>query len=96
MALAAWEQGVVAGVRYALGVARALPCAVRVTELAGDVGITTPTVMGAAAATAVWEALEFEPAREVRDQVGRWVEESRERGPLWLADFAVDRSESAP
>ena len=85
--LAVWERSVVHGVRFALKVARSLPCAVRVTELCGDPAHTRPTLIAAAAAQAVWEALEFEPPPAVRAAVVAWVEESRGRGPLWLAEF---------
>lgn len=85
--LAVWEQSVAHGVRFALQVARALPCAVRVTEVAGDPGHTRPTVLAAAAAQAVWEALEFEPPFEVLERLQARVLESHERGPLWLADL---------
>ncbi len=85
--LAVWEQSVVHGVRYALAVARALPCGVLVSELCGDPEYTRPTVIAAAAAQAVWEALEIEPPAEVMARLQALVVESRERGPLWLADF---------
>jgi hypothetical protein len=86
--VAVWEQSVVHGVRYALKVARALPCTVRVTKLCGDPAHSLPTLMAAAAATAVWEALEYEPPPEVRARLQELVTESRDRGPLWLADFS--------
>lgn len=85
--LAVWEQSVTHGVRYALQVARALPCTVRVTELCGDAAHSCPTLMAAAAATAVWEALEYQPPIAVSERMQQLVAQSRDRGPLWLADF---------
>jgi len=85
--LATWEQAVVAGVRHALATARALPCDVRVTEVCGDPDYGRPTLFAAAAAWAVWEALEFEPPREVAERWQGWVADCASRGPLWLPEL---------
>lgn len=85
--IAIWEEAVAHGVRYALGVARALPCGVRIAEVCGDPAHSRPTLFAAAAAQAVWEALEYEPPPEVTGWVRACVEESALRGPLWLAEF---------
>lgn len=84
---ATWEQAVVAGVRHALATARALPCDVRVTEVCGPPDHGRPTLFAAAAAWAVWEALEFEPPREVAARWRGWVAECSTREPLWLPDL---------
>lgn len=86
--LRAWEQGAIYGVRYALGVANTMPCTVRITELSGDVHCMNPTLVAAAAATAVWEALEFEPAEPVRDSMRERVRESGFHKSIWLGTFA--------
>jgi hypothetical protein len=61
-----WERGAIYGVKFALDQAIALPCAVRITEMTGQLGETNPTIVAAAAATATWGALEYEPSLEVQ------------------------------
>ena len=87
---AAWEHAVVQGVRHALNVVGGVPCGVRVTELGGDPRHVKPTMMGAAAAQAVWEALEFEPPSRELHKLRLWVDESLNHGPTWLAPFGAD------
>jgi hypothetical protein len=82
-----WEQAVARGVRYALGVARSLPCGVRIAEVCGDPAHARPTLFAAAAAQAVWEALEYEPPPEVTRRLQAHVEESGRHGQLWLPDL---------
>ena len=82
-----WEQAVARGVRYALGVARSLPCGVRIAEVCGDPAHARPTLFAAAAAQAVWAALEFAPPAAVSRRLRAHVEESGSHGPLWLPEL---------
>ena len=56
-----WKQGAEAGVRYALKVARSEQFSVRITWIMGLTTDTNPTIVGAAAIQAVWQAIGYEP-----------------------------------
>lgn len=84
---AAWEKGAVYGVGFALEAANALPCSVRITEIAGAGVETTPTVVAAAAAEAIWLAIGFAPPADVRARIARSVERGRRQPLSVLARF---------
>ncbi|WP_395146043.1 hypothetical protein [Armatimonas sp.] len=60
-----WKSGAQAGVVFALKVADQTMCHVQIMRIRGMLTDTNPTIVGAAAALATWEALEFEPPQEV-------------------------------
>jgi hypothetical protein len=57
-----WKAGAVAGVRYALAHARNTAVDVTITRITGLSTDTNPSIVGAAAALATWNALGFTPA----------------------------------
>lgn len=59
-----WKAGGCAGVSYALRLAQAPPCRVTITKIEGLFTDTNPTIVGAAAAFAVWKALDYQPSQE--------------------------------
>ncbi len=83
----AWEQGAIYGVRFALKAANTMPCSVRITEMCGDAACTNPTVVAAASACAVWEALEISPPADLAEIMADRVRESREHERTWLGRF---------
>ena len=85
------EQGAVYGVRFGLRLTNSLPCAVRITEVEGEKSHTNPTVVAAAAAYAVWEALGYEPPQEIHDRISGEVDVSRQRGGDYLGLFEKPR-----
>ena len=85
--LQAWEKGAVYGADFALSVARSMPCMVRITEMCGGTESTNPTLVAAATAMAVWEALAVVPPQAVMDSIGRQVGESESHEPDWLGTF---------
>ena len=82
-----WEKGAVYGVGFALEAANALPCSVHITEIEAGGADTTPTVVAAAAAEAIWTAIGFAPPADVRARIARSVERSRRQPPSVLARF---------
>jgi len=56
-----WKQGAEAGVRHALRVAKKEQYCVRVTHIVGITTDTNPTIVGAAAIQAVWQAIDYTP-----------------------------------
>ena len=82
-----WEKGALYGVRFGLNLANSLPCAVRITGVEGESSHTNPTVVAAAAAYAVWEALDYEPPKEIHDRICAEVDVSRQRGDDYLGFF---------
>jgi hypothetical protein len=75
---AEWKAGAVAGVGFALRVAGARDCGVRVVLIEGMTSDTNATIVAAAAARAVWRALEFTPPSEVvatidAEVLGSWT-----------------------
>lgn len=83
----AWERGAMHGVQFALDTSRALPCVVRVTEICADASCSGATVVAAAAACAVWEALEVTPPEAALQRIDARVRESRARDRHWLGRF---------
>lgn len=75
---AAWAEGAVYGVRFALESSNALPCAARIRQILGDCETTNATVVAAAAAHAIWEAIEFEPPPDVTARIEGAVQRSRQ------------------
>jgi hypothetical protein len=60
----AWKCGARVGVSFALSVAGRTDCRVDVRKIEGLTTDTNPTVVGYAAALAIWKALGFEPSQE--------------------------------
>jgi hypothetical protein len=60
-----WKAGARAGIEYALSKAGVGTARVEVVKIVGMITDTNPSVVGAAAAIAIWKALEFEPPEEV-------------------------------
>jgi hypothetical protein len=84
-----WKAGAKAGVEFALSIAKILNCHVVITKIEGlDITDTNPTIIGAAAALAIWSALKFEPSKEVIHQLETVVfsswERSHEEIPIFL------------
>ena len=71
--LEAWRDGAVQGAEHALATANALPCALRITEIWGESENTNATIVAAAAAHAVWEAIGYVPTVEERHALDRAV-----------------------
>lgn len=62
--LRAWRTGAMQGARHALEAASSLPCRLRITEIYGELDQTNPTIVAAACAHAVWEAIGYRPSAE--------------------------------
>jgi hypothetical protein len=72
-----WKEGAVVGARYALEVAGRTGCRVLIARIMGMTTDTNPTVVGAAAMDAVWQAIGHTPSaaqvRQVEQVVfGSW------------------------
>jgi hypothetical protein len=66
-----WKAAAIYGAQYALWIAAARPCRITITRIVGRDGTdTNPTIVGAAAAYAVWKALTYQPSREISE----WIE----------------------
>ncbi|TDJ71753.1 MAG: hypothetical protein E2O39_07860 [Planctomycetota bacterium] len=76
----AWAEGAVYGVRFALESSNALPCAACIRQILGDFETTNATIVAAAAAHAIWEAIDFEPQPDVIARIEGAVQRSRQ-GP---------------
>jgi len=85
--LRAWRAGALQGARHALDEARALPCRLRVTEIYGELDQTNPTIVGAACAHAVWEAIGFWPSEAQTQMLDNEVADSTTRGAMALPRF---------
>ncbi len=68
-----WKQGAVIGATYALEVAGLETVAVIVSRIQGLTTETNPTVVGAAAAIGVWQALGYSPTPEQIQRIKRAV-----------------------
>lgn len=85
-----WKAAAVHGVRYALEVAQAPATRVTITRIAGRDGTdTNPTIVGAAAADAVWKAIAYQPSDETRHHIESIVFTSWQR-PEALPNFGLD------
>src|SRR5262249_14783579 len=60
-----WKAGARAGVEFALAVAALPPARVTINRITGLTTDTNPTVVGVAAAFALWQAVGFSPSAEV-------------------------------
>ncbi len=82
-----WKQGAALGAEYALEVAGEKARSVVVSRIQGLTTDTNPTVVGAAAALGVWEALGYQPTPEQTQQIERHVFGSWQRPFDALPDF---------
>ena len=57
-----WKGGAVAGIRHAMRQAGRTDCSVSVTRILGMATDTNPSIVAAAAAFAVWDAIEYQPS----------------------------------
>ena len=57
-----WKGGAVAGSKYALRQANRTDCSVTVTRITGLTTDTNPSIVAAAAAFAVWDAIGYKPS----------------------------------
>jgi len=85
--LDSWRCGAVYGARHALDGANSLPCAVRITEIMGEVETTTATMVAAACAHAVWEAIGYAPSEEQTQALDLAVAASLGASPDELPGF---------
>jgi hypothetical protein len=84
-----WKGGARSGATFALAVAKAQSARVVVTRISGLTTDTNPSVVGAAAALAVWRALAFEPSASVTEKVEEIVLSSWERPLNEVPDFTL-------
>jgi hypothetical protein len=68
-----WKAGALAGARYALELAGRPEGGVLITRIAGFTTDTNPTIVGAAAAFAVWEALGYRPSPDEIERIEKLV-----------------------
>ena len=85
--LEAWRAGAMHGARHALAAANALPCELRITEIYGEPESTNATIVAAACAHAVWEAIGYAPTAEERQVVDHAVAASLNAAPEALPTF---------
>jgi hypothetical protein len=78
-----WKGGARAGVQFALQVA-GVSATVVIRRITGMVTDTNPTAVAAAAADAIWNALDFKPSKEVADHLESVVTGSSPRGHLYV------------
>jgi hypothetical protein len=74
-----WKAGATAGAAFALATAGIQSARIVFTRISGLTTDTNPSVVGAAAALAVWRALNFKPSNEVRARLEKIVFGSWER-----------------
>lgn len=82
-----WKQGAALGAKYALAVAGEKARSVIVSRIQGLTTDTNPTVVRAAAALGVWEAVGYQPTPEQIQQIERHVFGSWQRPFDALPDF---------
>lgn len=82
-----WKQGAALGAEYALEVAGEEARSIVVSRIVGLTTETNPTVVGAAAALGVWEAVGYQPTPEQIQQIERNVFGSWQRPFDALPDF---------
>jgi len=83
-----WKGGARAGISFALSLVRHTSCRVDVREIDGLTTDTNPTIVGYAAALAVWQALGFEPPSEVIEKLEAVVFSSWRRPHDEIPTFA--------
>jgi hypothetical protein len=76
-----WQQGAVLGVAFALWTAGHRDCRVVITEILGLTSDSNPTIIAAAAMTAVWDALAFTPEPALIARIERSVVASQSLPP---------------
>ena len=64
-----WKGGARAGISFALAISHQTDCRVNVSTIEGLTTDTNPTIVGYAAALAVWRALEFNPGAEIIEKM---------------------------
>lgn len=82
-----WKAGGRAGVGFAVSVAALPPARVTIVRIAGLSTDTNPTVMGAAAALARWQAVGFSPSAHVIERLEAAVFASWQRPPDQVPKF---------
>jgi hypothetical protein len=82
-----WKAGARAGVELALAVAEVSGAHVRIDHIAGLTTDTNPTLVGVAAALAVWRALGFSPSEEVVNRLEAIAFASWQRAPEEIPRF---------
>jgi len=75
-----WKAAAIYGASYALEVVERKDCAVRILKILGTIADSNATVIAAAAADAVWKALNCEPHALIRSEIeavalGSWKAE---------------------
>lgn len=86
-----WKAAAVHGVRYALKLAQPPVCRVTITRILGYDGTdTNPTIVGAAAADAMWKAVAYQPSDETRLHIESIVFRSWQT-PAALPEFGLDQ-----
>jgi hypothetical protein len=83
-----WKSGASAGILFALSVTRHTKCRMDIQGIEGRTTDTNPTVVGYAAALAVWKALHFEPSSEVIEKLETIVFNSWNRPCNEIPTFA--------
>jgi hypothetical protein len=73
-----WISGALLGVEFALGFIRTKPVSVIIQRIIGTIVDTTVGAVTAAAAIAVWTALEYTPPRDATERLKRCALETRD------------------
>ena len=85
-----WKQGAIIGAEYALKKAEAMDCTVIITRIVGMTTDTNPTIVGAAAINAVWQALNYVPEASEQNRLEAIVLNSWEHEPHTLPNFEIE------
>ena len=83
-----WKGGARAGISFALSVADRTGCRVEVCMIEGPTTDTNPTIVGYAAALAVWKALGHQPSSEIIEKTESIVFSSWRRPHDEIPTFA--------
>lgn len=83
----AWKAGARAGVEFALSVGAIPSARVRIGRVAGLTTDTNPTVVGVAAALALWRAVGFSPSADVVERLEAAAFSSWKRDPDEIPRF---------
>lgn len=89
-----WKAGAQVGARFACEIAGVPGARVRIERITGMETDTNPTIVAAAAALAVWNAIGFEPAHSVHALVEAHVFASWKRQQGEIPDLAVPYNKS--